>query len=112
MCLSEREPHTARDAEGAHSNHTCERNKHNVGMEGGEKKSVEACCGRSVRMLTAFSSRPLSSDSTDDRGMAAVGRLDALSRVLPRRDRVASFSSGLLRSARVWYLEDQADALT
>ena len=39
MCLSEREPHTARDAEGAHSNHTCERNKHNVGMEGGKRNA-------------------------------------------------------------------------
>ena len=83
-----------------------------MGMEGGEKKSVEACCGRSVRMLTAFSSRPLSSDSTDARGMAAVGRLDALSRVLPRRDRVASFSSGLLRSAGVWCTGDRAGALS
>ena len=111
MPVEEGAPHGARPRR-AHSSLACERNKHNVGMEGGEKKSVEACCGRSVRMPTAFSSRPLSSDSTDDRGMAAVGRLDALSRVLPRRDRVASFSSGLLRSAGVWCTGDQAGALS
>ena len=111
MPVEERAQHGAR-RRGAHSNLACEKNKHNVGMEGGEKKSVEACCGRSVRMLTAFSSRPLSSDSTDARGMAAVGRLDALSRVLPRRDRVASFSSGLLRSAGVWCTGDRAGALS
>ena len=100
MPVEEGAPHGAR-RRGAHSNLACEKNKHNVGMEGGEKKSVEACCGRSVRMLTALSSSPLSSDSADNRGMAAVGRLDALSRALPRRDRVAAFSSGLLRSAGV-----------
>ena len=79
---------------GAHSNLACEKNKHSVGMEGGEKNSVEACCGGSVRMLTAFSSSPRRSDSTDDRGMADVGRLDALSRVVPHRDRVATFLLG------------------
>ena len=93
MPVEEGAQHGAR-RRGAHSNLACEKNKHSVGMERGEKNSVEACCGGSVRMLTAFSSSPRRSDSTDDRGMAAVGRLDAFRMLClgwflsPRPDRV------------------------